>query len=248
MLQKELLQAQEKDMIVKITSRIAHDFNNILSVILGYTSLILMDKAEDHPDYENLKQIEKAVKHANKLSEQLLLINRKKEYYKEIIDLNDKLKDIVLFLRDSLPETITTELLLENGLPFIYADPCQVKQLIVNLLMNARVAMPEGGVITISTKTIEINQNPIARKNKLGPGKYIQLTVSDNGVGMNTSIQKHIYDPFFTTKENDRGAGLDLSIVYVIVKSFGGDISFYSVPKIGTTFQIYIPIEKKLKK
>ena len=241
-LETYLIQLQRLRTVEEILDQIADNLIDMLSIISEEIFVMLPKVDDKNLDSVNLKRIERDILQASFLSRQILLMDRKVEYKNRLINLNDELLDVLKLMEHSIPDSIKIELFLEEDIPPIYADPDQIKEMITNLVLNARDAMQAGGILTIKTKTIEIMHDFTINQTKLHPGEYIQLTVSDTGAGIGRKNIQHIYEPYFTTKDFDSGKGLGLSIVFDIVKNHGGNISCYSVPKIGTTFQIYLPI------
>jgi two-component system cell cycle sensor histidine kinase/response regulator CckA len=246
-LEAQLLQAQKMEATGTLAGGIAHDFNNLLQAILGYTQMMLLDKGREDPESERLREIEKAALRANELTLQLLTFSRKVESNLRPVDLNQEVRQVEKLLRRTIPKMIDIVLRLEDGLSIINADPAQMEQILMNLAVNARDAMPEGGKIIFETENIALDMG--YRKAHLGirPGNYVLLSVSDTGHGMDKEILEHIFDPFYTTKETGKGTGLGLAMVYGIVKNHGGDIMCYSEPGEGTIFKIYLPATEKEK-
>jgi len=240
-LEEQLRQAQKMEAVGTLAGGIAHDFNNLLQVIMGYAQMMMMGKEQADPDLGRLREIERAGQRAGELSKQLLTFSRKVETKLRPVDLNREVQQIEQLLRRTIPKMITIELHLEEGLKVINADPAQVEQVMMNLSVNARDAMPEGGRLVIETETISLDEEYCRSHLGAVPGEYVLLAVSDTGSGMNKETVDHIFEPFYTTKETDKGTGLGLSMVYGIVKSHGGYIMCYSEPGEGTTFKIYFP-------
>ncbi|RLF57654.1 MAG: hypothetical protein DRN37_06125 [Thermoplasmata archaeon] len=241
-LNKQMLQAQKMEAIGTLAGGIAHDFNNLLQGILGYTQILAMEKDKGDPDIARLQQIEKAAHRASELTQQLLTFSRKVESRKRPVDLNHEVEQVEKILKRTIPKMIDIELNLEKNLEAISADPSQLEQIIMNLGVNARDAMPEGGKLLLETENVILDEEFC--KDHLGarPGKYALLRISDTGIGMNRRTLEHIFDPFFTTKEVGKGTGLGLAMVYGIVKSHEGYIMCASEPGDGTTFKIYFPV------
>ncbi len=241
-LNKQMLQAQKMEAIGTLAGGIAHDFNNLLQGILGYTQILAMEKDKGDPDIARLQQIEKAAHRASELTQQLLTFSRKVESRKRPVDLNHEVEQVEKILKRTIPKMIDIELNLEKNLEAISADPSQLEQIIMNLGVNARDAMPEGGKLLLETENVILDEEFC--KDHLGarPGKYALLRISDTGIGMDMKTLEHIFDPFFTTKEVGKGTGLGLAMVYGIVKSHEGYIMCASEPGDGTTFKIYFPV------
>ncbi len=240
-LERQLQQSQKMEAIATLAGGVAHDFNNILQAIMGTAQLLLMEKDEKNPDYEDLKQIETAAQKGSKLTRQFLALGKNMQGKLAPRDLNRLLKEVKGLLGRTLPKMIDIELQLEEELKLISIDGDQIEQMVINLCVNARDAMPEGGKLTLKTKNVPLNGN---HKVKAMPdiGEYVLLTVSDTGVGMTKQEMEHIFEPFYTTKKTDKGTGLGLSMVYAILKNHGGIIDYTSRKGEGTTFELYFPV------
>ena len=237
-LQKQLIQSQKMEAIGLLAGGVAHDFNNLLTVINGYSELLLLQHKNDK-EKETINQIYKAGKKAETLTRQLLAFSRKQVMKQVIVDLNHLIKNIEIMLRHLVGENIDIIFMYENNIHKIMADPGQIEQVIVNLVINARDAMPDGGVIKIITENIFTDDLIIDADNKNMPSEMVSLSIIDTGMGMENDVLTHVFEPFFTTKEKNKGTGLGLSTVYGIVKQTGGYIDVDSNPKIGTTFKLY---------
>ncbi len=240
-MEAKLLQAQKMEAIGRLAGGIAHDFNNILTVIKGYTQLSLIDLPMNDSLRKNLEEIQKATLKASTLTRQLLAISRHQVLDLKILDLNLLLKDMDKMFQRVIGEDIELVTVLGDHLGHIRADPGQIEQVLLNLTVNARDAMPSGGRLTIETSNRVIQKASIRNHGDIPPGRYVVLSVSDTGVGMTSEVKDRIFEPFFTTKEKGKGTGLGLSTVYGIVKQSGGDIRVESEVGKGTTFQIYFP-------
>lgn len=239
-LEEQLLQAQKMEAVGQLASGLAHDFNNILGVIMGYADLIQLDESiPESSTTRRLAEIKKAAERAVSLTRQLLAFSRKQLVQSNAIDLNLVVNDAVTMLKRLLREDIELVNALDEDLDPIHADPNSIHQIIMNLAVNARDAMPSGGRLTIETSNIQLDRIP--GDPDLSPGDYVVLAVSDTGLGMDEETQKRIFEPFFTTKGRERGTGLGLSTVYGIVKQSKGYIRSYSEIGMGTTFRIYFP-------
>jgi two-component system, cell cycle sensor histidine kinase and response regulator CckA len=240
-LEAQFMQAQKMEAIGVLAGGVAHDFNNLLNVINGYCELLLEDLAEDNPMHKDILQISQAGTRAKSLTSQLLAFSRNQILQPAILDLNDIIDSTNLMLRRLIPEDIDLVIIAQPGLGLIYADPGQIQQVLMNLIVNARDAMPQGGKLTIETANVEHDAGYIQGHPVVKVGPYTMLAISDNGVGMDEATQAHLFEPFFTTKEKGKGTGLGLSTVYGIVKQSNGFIWVYSEPGKGATFKIYFP-------
>lgn len=243
-LEDQLRQSQKMEALANLSAGIAHDFNNILQSILGYTQLALLKRTNDDPDFRIFTQIEKNIAKGNELTQQFLTFGRKIEPKFRPLNLNHKILEINKLLQRTIPRMIKIELMLSDDLKMINADSGQIEQILMNLSINARDAMPDGGKLVFKTKNIFLEgKQPLTLTHlKTNPGKYVLLTVSDTGVGISSETMGHIFEPFFTTKERGKGTGLGLSMIYSIVKNHNGFIDCSSKDKEGTTFSIYFPI------
>ena len=241
-LQDQLLQSQKMEAIGTLAGGIAHDFNNSLQGILGYTQILIYEKIEGEPDLKLLKQIEKAAQRSSQLTKQLLTFSRKLVSQLRPIDLNQEVRQLEQLLERTIPKMISIETHLGSNLKIINGDPIQIEQMIMNLSINARDAMFDGGKLVIECRNTILDENYCMRYLDVLPGEFVWLRISDNGVGMDKQTLEHIFEPFFTTKRTGQGTGLGLAMVYGIVKNHGGHISCESEPGKGTTFNIYFPI------
>jgi len=248
-LEAQLQQAQKMEAVGTLAGGIAHDFNNILQAISGYTQILLMGKGIDNPDYEKLGAIEKSAQRASDLTKQLLIFSRKVESKLRPMDLNKETEQVSKILERTIPKMINIELHLAENLNIINADPAQIEQILMNLGVNARDAMPNGGRLIFETENVILDEHYCKIHLGSNPGRYVKLSISDTGHGMDKETLKHIFDPFYTTKETGKGTGLGLAMVYGIVKSHNGYIMCYSEPDEGTIFKIYFPvIEKEIER
>ena len=243
-LETQLLHAQKMEAIGTLAGGIAHDFNNLLQAISGYTQLLLMKKDASDPDFNKLEVIHSSTLRASELTKQLLIFSRKMESKLKPLDLNHEVMQVCKILQRTIPRMITIDLKLSDSLKVINADSAQLEQVLMNLGVNARDAMAEGGTLTFQTENVYLDRGYTTSMLGAAPGEYILLTVTDTGHGMDKETLLHIFEPFYTTKEAGKGTGLGLAIVYGIVQNHGGYIQVDSRLGGGTTFRIYFPVLK----
>ena len=240
-LEAQYRQAQKMESVGRLAGGVAHDYNNALTAIMGYTELAIMDSDPAGPLHADLNQVLKAGRRAQDITRQLLAFARKQTISPRVLNLNNNVESILKMLRRLIGEDIDLVWLPETGLWSVKMDPSQIDQILANLCVNARDAIVGVGKITIETDTIVFDSAYCADHSGFIPGEFVQLSVSDNGCGMDKEILNNIFEPFFTTKDSDKGTGLGLSMVYGIVKQNNGFINVYSEPGKGTTIKIYLP-------
>jgi len=244
--ERRLAQAQKMEALGQLTGGIAHDFNNLLLVISG--NLELLEPRLDNEDARLLlKEAQDAAALGSKLTDQLLTFARRRHLDAHVIQLNDLVVGITDMLRRTLGEHITLSTSLARDVWPTRADPGQFQSAIVNLAVNARDAMPQGGKLVVETRNIEVDTEHGDEQSELPPGQYVQLSISDTGVGMLPQVRDRAFEPFFTTKEKGRGTGLGLAMVYGFVKQSGGHVTIYSEPGLGTTINLYLPRSDALR-
>lgn len=240
--EEELYQSRKLEAIGRLAGGIAHDFNNIVAGILGISEELRESLSADDRRREDLNEIIKSSHRAFGLTRQLLAYARRQVISPEILDLNSIVSNMRELLSRLIGEDIQLILDLQPRIGAIHADRGYLEQIVINLVLNARDAMPQGGVVSIKTAHAQLSEETLQRRSlQLGPGAYVLLSISDNGCGMSSEVLNHIFEPFFTTKDKDSGTGLGLATVYGIVKQSGGDITVQSHPGAGTRMDIYIP-------
>jgi PAS domain S-box-containing protein len=239
-LEEQLHQAQKMEAVGRLAGGVAHDFNNLVTVILGYANLLLDQLGDDHVLHQEVDEIKRAAERAATLTQQLLSISRRQVLSVQPVDVNAILGARADLLRRLLGEDVELTLKLAPDLGRTRVDPGQVEQIVMNLAANARDAMPQGGRLSIETADVELDPTG-ARRHNVQPGAYVLLAVSDTGQGMDAVTQARLFEPFFTTKEPGKGTGLGLSTIYGIVRQCGGAILVDSEPGRGSSFRIYLP-------
>jgi two-component system, cell cycle sensor histidine kinase and response regulator CckA len=240
-LQAQLTQAQKMESVGRLAGGVAHDFNNMLGIILGYGGIVMEKLHPGDPLRDDVKKIVEAGKRSAALTRQLLAFSRKQPLQPEVVNLNDLLHHFEKMLQRLIGEDIDLQMALADDLAFVLIDPGQFDQTIMNLAVNARDAMPTGGKLTIETANVDMDELCAKIHTGVLPGKYVMISMTDSGCGMDETVLAQIFEPFFTTKERGKGTGLGLATVYGIVKQSGGNIWAYSEPGQGTTIKIYLP-------
>jgi len=241
-LEEQLHHSLKMEAVGRLAGGVAHDFNNLLMIINGYTQMLLAATAEHDPTRSDLEEVVKAAERAADLTKQLLAFSRRQIVQPKLLDLNVLVRDLERMLKRVIGEDIELVTRLDSDLHAVVADPGQIEQVVLNMTVNARDAMPGGGRLIIETSNARLDQEHTGSRFTPTPGDYVTLAVTDNGVGIDPETRVHLFEPFFTTKERGKGTGLGLSTSYGIIKQNGGDILVDSEPGQGTTFQIYLPV------
>ena len=239
--QEQMLQSQKLESIGRLAGGVAHDFNNMLSVILGFADLILERMPDDDPNRADLAEIHRAANRSRSLAGQLLAFARKQVSEPRILNINKIIAESANLLRKLVGETGQLKITPDASLCDISMDATQLNQVLMNLIVNARDALPSGGIIELATRNVVVGEGDPVFQAHLMPGEYAELTVSDNGTGMSPEVLEHLFEPFFTTKKTGQGTGLGLSTVYGIVHQHQGEILVRSAPGAGSTFALYFP-------
>lgn len=240
-LEQQFIQSQKMESVGLLAGGVAHDFNNLLTPILGYTELLLRSFSEEDPRRRRLVQVKEAADRAKDLTHRLLAFSRKQVIELKTVALGDIIRQFEKILRRTIRENIQINIALAPSLGKVRVDAGQIELVLLNLSVNAQDAMPEGGVLTIEARDIELDAAYAASHAEIKPGPYVMLAISDTGLGMDEQLQAHIFEPFFTTKETGKGTGLGLSTVYGIVKQHGGSIFVYSERNHGSVFKVFLP-------
>jgi two-component system, cell cycle sensor histidine kinase and response regulator CckA len=240
-LEERLLEARKMEAIGRVAESVAHDFNNILTAICSYNDLLASELTGSPRLLEYTSEVQKAADRAASLTRQLLVFGKRQANQPKLLDLNETIVDVQPMLRRLVGDNVHVIAHLASGLRQVRMDPTQIDQVLMNLAVNGRDAMPEGGRLTIETANVELINTFRGRYVGVEPGSYVMLAVSDTGTGMDAATKSRVFEPFFTTKDAEKGTGLGLPIVYAIVKQNGGEILVYSEPGKGTTMKIYFP-------
>jgi signal transduction histidine kinase len=239
--EEKLRQAEKMNAVGQLAAGIAHDFNNLLTIITGFAELLRYQLTSDSRSLELVDKILHSGQRAAELVRQLLTFSRKQTISPRVVDLNSVVKNIDWMLQRITNQDIELQTILAPDLWPVTLDPAQFEQVIINLAVNARDAMPHGGLLLLKTTNIRLDEKQVYPYLDLPPGEYVRLAISDTGIGMSAEIKDHIFEPFFTTKEVGKGTGLGLAVVFGMVKQSGGDIHVESQEGVGTTFEIYFP-------
>jgi two-component system, cell cycle sensor histidine kinase and response regulator CckA len=239
--EEQLRQWQRVEAIGRLAGGVAHDFNNLLMTILGCSELLLRDFDPADRRREEVEEIRRAAQRATSLTHQLLAFGRRQVLQPRVLDLNEIVENMNRMLKRMIGEDIQFLTILAAGLWPVKVDPGQIEQVIMNLVVNARDAMPDGGRLTLETANMNLNEEYAGRHISVKPGPFVMMAVTDTGCGMDAATQSHLFEPFFTTKEKGKGTGLGLSTVYGIIKQSGGNIWAYSELGRGSTFKVYLP-------
>jgi PAS domain S-box-containing protein len=244
-LEQQFLQAQKMEAVGRLAGGVAHDFNNVLTAILGYAEMLVEDLPASSAAAEDAREIRAAAERATALTRQLLAFSRKQILQTALVDLNGVVAGLDKMLRRLLGEDVELAVELEPALPLVRVDAGQIEQVILNLAVNARDAMPQGGVLAVATSVTHLTAADVARMPGLSPGPHVRLSVTDSGSGMTDEVRSHLFEPFFTTKEKGRGTGLGLATVYGIVTQSGGHIDVWSRLAEGTSFTVHLPVAEE---
>ncbi len=239
--QKHLFRTQQFEVVGRLASAITHDFNNLLAIVSAYSQYLTEDLPADDPRRKEAEDIQQLIQRGGKLTRQLLALSGQHPVKPEVVDLNQLMLDTDNLIRKFLGKAIQLETTPAADLGKTKVDPHQMEQVLINLVVNARDAMPQGGRLEIRTANAEFDQASRNGQSELKPGRYVEIRIKDSGCGMSEDVQAHIFEPFFTTKGKDKGTGLGLATAYGVIKQAGGSIIVESAPGRGTTFHIYLP-------
>jgi two-component system, cell cycle sensor histidine kinase and response regulator CckA len=241
-LEEQLRQAQKMEAVGRLARGVAHDFNNVLAAIVGASELLAEQYPEGHPSRIEAEEIRKAAERGAALTRQLLAFSRPQAFEPQVVDLHAQISSLETTLERITGSAVTMTLRLVGEPPFVKVDPSQLQQVLMNLVINARDAMPDGGTLEIRVDSFDIDEQNAARYPGLPAYRFARITVRDSGIGMDAELRSHVFEPFFTTKEASKGTGLGLSIVYSIAKEAGGSVTCLSSPGRGTTFEVLLPV------
>ena len=240
-LEEQLRQSQKMEAVGMLAGGVAHDFNNLLTIITGYSQLIWNNLRPEDPNRHSAEQIMRAGERAAALTKQLLAFSRRQVLQPKVVDLNRLVSSLTAMLQRLIGEDVDLRLVLRPDIGRVHADPGQIEQVLMNLVVNARDAMPKGGILTVETENVELDESYASRHIEVRSGPYVMLAVSDNGAGMDEATRGRLFEPFFTTKGAGKGTGLGLSTVFGIVKQSGGSLQVYSEPDSGTSVKVFLP-------
>lgn len=240
-LEEQLRQSQKMEAVGRLARGIAHDFNNVLAAIIGYSELIVRRTSPEHPVHEDAMEIRRAAERGATLTRQLLTFSRSQALERRIVDLQATVRDDERMLRSLVGDRVSLHIDLPPPAPHVSIEPGQFDQVLLNLLVNARDATPEGGRIDVTIAEVTLGPAEQVRYPDLPAGRYARIEVRDTGSGIDPETQMHVFEPFFSTKDPSKGTGLGLSIVYGIVKDGGGSVKFSTTPGMGTTFEVFLP-------
>jgi signal transduction histidine kinase len=246
LLEQQALQAQKMDAIARLASGVAHDFNNLLTVITGYTHVLLEKFGPGDSNHADLVQVVRAADRAGDLTRQLLAFSRRQSVESRVVDMTALIAEAEPILRRVVGANVKLSAEAAHGLPAVCADPGQIEQVLLNLVLNARDAMPNGGTISVEASAAKLDSEGAALAG-VKPGDYVVISVRDTGVGMTPDVQARAFEPFFTTKEQGKGTGLGLSTSYGVIRQSNGNIAVTSQPEKGTTFTIWLPVAEENK-